>query len=203
MALIDVCKNLDTVKIYDVFPAAAQKLADFIKADYPQIKTIEICKDIQSTVTDADVINVATSGAVIPQIDEKWLKEGVYMSLPASIGLSEDFMINRAIKVIDNWKMYEAWADELKYPFSKALNCVGTLFLDWIKEDKLKEENIINIGDIITGKRPGRQNEKEKIIFGMGGIPLYDVAWGYTIYQKALKMGLGTKLNLWDKPYLY
>jgi ornithine cyclodeaminase len=37
----------------------------------------------------------------------------------------------------------------------------------------------------------------------MGGQPVYDVAWGYTIYEKAKKMGLGKVLNLWDKPYLY
>ena len=34
-------------------------------------------------------------------------------------------------------------------------------------------------------------------------MPVEDVAWGKTIYERALKMGIGTKLNLWEEPYLY
>ena len=30
-----------------------------------------------------------------------------------------------------------------------------------------------------------------------------DRAWGHTVYHQAKEMGLGTTLNLWDKPYLY
>ena len=37
----------------------------------------------------------------------------------------------------------------------------------------------------------------------MGGLPVYDVAWGKEIYDNAVKMGLGVSLNLWDTPYLY
>jgi ornithine cyclodeaminase len=62
---------------------------------------------------------------------------------------------------------------------------------------------IIELGDIVAGKILGRKSDDEKILFGMGGLPVYDVAWSYEIYNKALEMGIGTKLNLWDTPYLY
>ena len=64
-------------------------------------------------------------------------------------------------------------------------------------------DQIENLGDIINGKIPGRQSEDEIILFGMGGLPVYDVAWGKEIYDNAVKMGLGVSLNLWDTPYLY
>lgn len=203
MSLADVCKNLDTVNIFDVFPSASEKLAAFIRENYPQVKNVKIFNDIESTVRDADIVNVATSGAVLPEIKESWLKPGVYVSLPASILLEEDFVINRACCVIDNWKMYESWQAELTPPYSKALNCLGTILLDLVLEGKMEREKISDLGDIITGKVHGRKNNEEKIIFGMGGMPVYDVAWGYTIYEKAKEMKLGLKLNLWDKPYLY
>ena len=44
---------------------------------------------------------------------------------------------------------------------------------------------------------------QSSIIYSVGGMPVEDVAWGKKCYEKALKMGIGTKLNLWEKPYLF
>lgn len=203
ISLIDVCKNLDTVKIFDIYPSASEKLASHIRENYPQIKKIEIVDSIEAAIHEADVVNVATSGKEYPYINEDWLKPGVFVSLPAGIRLDHDFVINRSTIVVDNWKMYEAFEEELEYPFSKVMGLIGTYYLDWIKEGKMDSSIITNLGDIVAGKKPGRKSDDEKIIFGMGGMPVYDVAWSYEIYTKALEMGIGTKLNLWDKPYLY
>jgi len=203
MALADVCKKLDTVKIYDLFPAASEKLTAFIKENYPQIKKIEIVDSIEAAVCDADVVNVATSGKEYPYINEAWLKPGVYVSLPAGIRMDEDFVLNRATLVIDNWKMYEAWKEELVYPYRNIMGLIGTYYLDWVHEGKMDPSVITNLGDIVAGKKPGRKNDDEKILFGMGGMPVYDVAWSYEMYTKALEMGIGTKLDIWDTPYMY
>ena len=203
VALADVCKKLDAVKIYDLFPAASEKLAAYIKDNCPQIQQVEIVDSIEAAVREADVVNVATSGENYPYIKEEWLKPGVFVSLPASIRMDQDFVLNRATLVIDNWKMYEAWAEELAYPFSPIMGLMGTYYLDWIHDGQMDPAIITNLGDIVSGKQAGRQNDEEKIIFGMGGQPVYDVAWSYEIYQKAVALGLGTKLNVWDTPYLY
>lgn len=203
MALVDACSNLNTVKIYDVFPAASEKLAGYIKENYPQIKEVIIADSIQAAVKEADVVNVATSGKVHPYIKEDWLKPGVYVSLPAGINMDEDFVLNRANLVIDNWKMYEAWQEEMSPPYSSAMGLIGHYYLDWISQGKMNPSDITNLGDIITGKKEGRRSDDDKILFGMGGMPVYDIAWSYEIYKRASEMGLGTKLNLWDTPYLY
>ena len=52
----------------------------------------------------------------------------------------------------------------------------------------------------ISGKRPGRESDEQIIIFSVGGMPVEDVAWGKYCYENALKLGIGTKLRLWDKP---
>ena len=38
-------------------------------------------------------------------------------------------------------------------------------------------------------------------LFLTGGMGTEDVAWGYDVYQEALKQGLGQKLSLWEKPH--
>lgn len=34
-----------------------------------------------------------------------------------------------------------------------------------------------------------------------GGMGTEDTAWGYDVYQEALKQGIGQELTLWDKPH--
>lgn len=203
MSLIDTLKELEVVKIFDVVPANAEKLSTWITETYPQIKKYEVCDSVESCVRDADVVNSATSGKSLPYINGEWLKKGAYVSLPAGIIMDQDFVLNKARRVVDNWKMYEAWSEELPYPWHDSVELLGSYYLDWIKEGKMTVNQIQNLGDIINGTLPGRQSDDEIILFGQGGQPVYDVAWGKQIFDNAVKMGLGVKLNLWETPYMH
>ena len=55
---------------------------------------------------------------------------------------------------------------------------------------------------MICGTREGRVSDEERICFVTGGLPVWDVGWGYESYAKAKEMGLGVELKLWDSPYL-
>ena len=74
--------------------------------------------------------------------------------------------------------------------------------MDLLHDKKIKREDIIDIADVLTGVHPGRISDDERIIYSVGGMPVEDIAWGETVYKNALKMGIGTKLHLWDKPEL-
>lgn len=203
MSLLDVCKTVDTVKIYDVFPATSEKLAKFIHENYPQIKKVEIVDSLAACCKDADIINAATSGKGSPKFSKDMLKPGVLVSVPASLDPDADFITKECRMVVDNWKMYQAWSEELPAPYGPVLGALGCFMLDWIADGKMTQADMTNLGDIVAGKAQGRRSDDEIIFFGMGGMPVYDVAWSYECYQNALKLGLGTKLNLWDTPYLY
>ena len=71
-----------------------------------------------------------------------------------------------------------------------------------IAEGKLSAEQLEDIGKIVAGDAPGRQNEDEIIIMSVGGMPVEDVAWGTVVYRNALAKGIGVKLNLWETPVL-
>ncbi|HEV8285970.1 MAG TPA: ornithine cyclodeaminase family protein [Chitinophagaceae bacterium] len=51
------------------------------------------------------------------------------------------------------------------------------------------------LGMIIAGKKPGRESDKEIIIFDSTGMALQDVAAASIVYEKALIKKMGTKLN--------
>ena len=56
------------------------------------------------------------------------------------------------------------------------------------------------MGDILLGNASGRDSDDQIIVYSVGGMPVEDVAWGKVCYENAVKMDLGTKLNLWNKP---
>ena len=51
------------------------------------------------------------------------------------------------------------------------------------------------IGEIITGKKSGRETDKEIIIFDSTGTALQDVVSAAIVYEKALKIGIGSRFH--------
>ena len=51
------------------------------------------------------------------------------------------------------------------------------------------------LGEVISGKIPGRQSEKEMTLFKTVGIAVEDVVVAAEVYRRALSVGLGTKLE--------
>lgn len=196
-ALICVLEGLEEVRVYDLNQAAAQAYCRQLEQAHP-VKAVAV-SSVEQAVRGCDVVNVATSGAVSPKIEDAWLEEGVLLTLPASADLSKAVMCRSRI-VVDNWKMYEAYAQELRdVPGGYAANLSGIcgFLMDLEREGSIAREDIINLGDVVAGKAAGRGNDRERVIFIMDGMPVEDVAWGWEIYENAKKMGLGTRLNLW------
>jgi len=34
-------------------------------------------------------------------------------------------------------------------------------------------------------------------------MPVEDISWGETVYKRALELGIGVRLNLWEEPELH
>ena len=54
------------------------------------------------------------------------------------------------------------------------------------------------LGQIIIGQKPGRESDKEIIIFDSTGTALQDVAAAAIVYEKAMINKIGTRLNFSD-----
>lgn len=65
-----------------------------------------------------------------------------------------------------------------------------------IKNGLITIDNIhAELGQIIAGIKPGRESDKEIIIFDSTGTALQDVAAAAIVYEKALSAGVGVTLN--------
>jgi N-[(2S)-2-amino-2-carboxyethyl]-L-glutamate dehydrogenase len=199
-----VCPNLDTVKVKGRGQKSLDEFIRFVKQECPSIKNIEIVDTMEEAVRDSDIISVATSSPIsvedYPFIEEAWIKKGALFCLPATVNFDDNFLANRCKKVVDNFKLYEAWAEEYPYPTFGPITIIGSKFTDMLHEGKITSSQIYDLGDIINGKKLGRESEDEIIIYSVGGMPVEDVAWGKVVYENAVKMGVGTMLSLWNSP---
>lgn len=206
-AFVSVCPNLKTVKIKGRGQKSIESFTEFVKQECPQIENIIVCETMEEAVRDSDIISTTTSVGnkekEFPFIDDAWIKKGALICMPSAARFNESFYIEPDTRlVVDNYKLYEAWADEYPYPSYDPVQVVGAKFMDLLHDNKIRREDIIDIADVITGVMQGRRNDEERIIYSVGGMPVEDIAWGKTVYENARKLGIGIKLPLWDKPEL-
>lgn len=201
--------TLDTLKINGRGKASIDRCIAYVKEKCPQFKNIIVCDTIEECVRDADILSFATSTPTggqegYPFIDPSWLKPGCLACGMGAMNTTEELIMDPKTKlVVDNTKLYEAWADEYPYPTFDTWFLIGSKFTDMIHEGKLEKSRMEDMGAICNGKLPGRESDDQIILYSIGGMPIEDVAWGKTIYENALKEGIGVKLNLWDTPYLH
>ena len=202
-AFVSVCPNLDTVKIKGRSQRSLDTFTRFIREELPQIKNIEICDSVEEAVKDSDIISFTTTVrddvSSFPYINGDWIKKGALVSMPSAARFDDDFLAGCKL-VVDNSKLYEAWEEEYPYPTYPQVQIIGTKFTDLKHDGKIKAEDIIDITDIIEKRHPGRTSDDEIIVYSVGGMPVEDIAWGGTVYRNAVKLGIGIKLPLWDKP---
>ena len=206
-AFVSVCPELETVKIKGRSQRSIDSFTDFVRKECPQIKEILVCGTMEEAVRGSDIISTTTSVGNkeigFPFIDDAWIKKGALICMPSAARFNEAFYVAPDTRlVVDNHRLYEAWADEYPYPSYDAVQVVGAKFMDLLHDHKIQMEDIVDIADVITDTAVGRRNADERIIYSVGGMPVEDIAWGKEIYENALRMGIGTKLPLWERPEL-
>ena len=107
--------------------------------------------------------------------------------------------------VLDNVKLHESYVSEAIASGDKTAyyaDVIGGQIYTLIDEGKLPPlKDFLSMGDVITGKKPGRESKNDRIAFIACGMATFDVGLGYDLYQEALNRGLGTWLTLWEDPY--
>lgn len=205
-----VCPTLDTLKIKGRGQASIDRCIQFVKENVPQIKNIVVCDTLEACIRDSDVVNFATSTAMgvgeaaYPFVKTEWIKPGAVMCLPGAANFEESLLLDPKTKLlVDNIKLYEAWATEYPYPTYDMVYILGSKLMDLAHEGILDKSRIHDLGAILNGKLPGRESDDQIVLYSVGGMPVEDVAWGKEVYDYAKANGIGTELKLWDEPYLF
>lgn len=205
-AAMAVRPSLKTVKVKGRGKASLDKFIDYVHTEYPDVEVFAV-ETIEEAVRDSDIVSVSTSSPtgnpeLYPYIAEEWIKPGAIIESTAALRFDDDFLIHRARTVTDNIMLYEAWEEEMKPNAYHTIPIPAVKVEDLIAEGKMTSDQIDDLGDVLLGKIPVHRKENEIVIYSVGGMPTEDVAWGTMVYRNALEKGIGTKLNLWEKPQM-
>ena len=212
MAYMSQFPEIDTVKIKGSSSTSrtAIDMKEFIEKEYPSIKNIILCDTLEEAVRDCDILSEAVSVAnrQWPVVDPAWIKLGCVIISSGTMDFTDyDFMVDHMSKVVDNIHMYEEYInlyeerDENGNRLSSGTP--GMYFVNMIQDGRIDKSEVHELGDIVRGLAPARQGEDEIFLVSVGGMPILDVGWGHECYHKALELGVGTKLNLWDEPLFH
>ncbi len=204
-AFLATCPNIDTVKVKGRGRASMNKFIAWVRQNHPRITTITEVDTFEEAVRDSDLITFCTTTvpddpSTYPLIKREWVKPGALLSMPAGLEIDEGLQAPDVRKVVDNIGVFDAWAAEEGYPTHNLVPIIGCKFTDMIHDGKMTRDELVDLGAVAAGAQIGRRNDDEIVIFGIGGLPVEDVAWGTTLYRTARAKGIGTPLNLWQSP---
>ena len=189
------------IKVYDIIPEVTDRFCKEL-GELTGIKMTPV-RSMEECVRGSDIISVAASGAHPAEIKDEWLKDGAVVELTGCADIDEETYKNCRL-VFDDWKMHLDWLEEgiQRGSLDSLDSWAGSArALKMYHDGKLKGEDMIDLGDIVNGKKCGRKDDKEKIIFIAGGLPVEDVAWCSECYYRALEMGLGQKIAVWEEAH--
>ena len=195
--------NIEEVVICDIKEEVSQRFKAYVEEELHIKCTIP--SSTEEGVSRADVVVESVSAPKPVYIADKWLKKGSLLILNSEAELDDEYLFSSKI-VFDNAKMHKAYIADCHQNPIGALeaykNYIAGKVYTAIELGKLPSiDNQISIGDIVLNPALGRKDDEERIVVFTSGIPAEDVAWGYTIYENAKKLGIGTKLALWEEPH--
>ena len=213
MCYMEVLPNIKKIKLRgsSVTSKTALEMKEYIETNYPQVKEIEICDSLESACRDADVVSEAMSVSKenMEEFKLEWFKKGATVFSMGSFLYRQykDFVNTKM--VVDNYGMYKKYLSNFiaRCPVDEFGNkrewvIMGIHFVHLVESGVVPREQVINLCDIVNGISKGREDKDEIVMCSIGGMPLEDLSWGYDCYQKALELGIGTNLNLWNEPYM-
>lgn len=168
---------LKQVKAYDLSPEAAERFAREMGTALHL--EIEVVSTPQEAVRDMDM--VVTSGPILkdptPTIQSGWLAPGAFAS-PVDF---DSYWTGAALAEMD--KLATDDINQMEY----------YRHIGYFKETP---GAYADLGDIVTGRKPGRESKTERIICLNLGLALIDMATASLIYHKAETQGIGRLLPL-------
>lgn len=182
-AILLVRPGIEKVYVYDISGPNAQRYIAEAKEKYPNVQ-FSFAADLGGCVRESDITVCATL-ANEPFIHSGWLKKGCLLCNLADYEVTYDCVKKSDKIVVDNW-------ETIKH------RMISTVALMW-KDGLIKDGDIYSqLGGILNGSRPGREDDDEIIYFNAVGTGLLDLAVTTRCYRKALREGIGTKLTYWE-----
>lgn len=150
-----------------------------------EVRVAHNADETRQAVAEADIILTATAASE-PLFAGEWVRPGTHVSAVGAFTPQmrevDAALVRRARVVVDQRAAALAGAGDL---------------LEAIREGAFAPEAIAaELGEIVVGRQPGRTTHDEITFFKSVGVAAQDMAVAGAAYQEALRLGLGTEVDL-------
>ncbi|MFC1726030.1 ornithine cyclodeaminase family protein [candidate division KSB1 bacterium] len=175
-------RNLSKAYVYDISDEAAGSFASEMSE---KLDLEIITADSPEKLLDTDILCTATSSST-PIFDGSKVKEGTHIN---GIGSHTPNARELDSEIIKRSKFI---GDSKEACFNEA----GDIMIP-LKEGSIDESHFYaELGEIVTGKKEGRINDKEITIFKSNGLAIQDAATAKLIYEKASVANIGIEVEI-------
>jgi ornithine cyclodeaminase/alanine dehydrogenase-like protein (mu-crystallin family) len=140
---------------------------------------VRAVESTEAALNGADIVVSATTTST-PFVKDSWLAKGITVySIGKNQEMESEVYRNADKFVVDSW-----------------LHCKNKSDMQrMIKENYLSEKDLYaELPELLSGKKPARQSDHERIFIRAIGLVNQDIAMANTIYQSAVEKGIGTRL---------
>jgi ornithine cyclodeaminase/alanine dehydrogenase len=179
---VAVARKLSSALVFDISDEAADKFA----AEMSRKLSLDVIRvKSPEELLKSDIICAATSSAT-PIFDGRKVSQGSHINgigshTPTARELDSE-IIKRSKFIADSREACLKEAGDIMIPIADGV----------IKADHIHAE----LGEIVTGKKSGRVNDKEITLFKSNGLAIQDAATAKLVYEKALKAGIGKEAQI-------
>ena len=152
-----------------------------MSAIIPDIDFSVANSDLKRAVDGTDIIVTATS-AQAPLLKAEWMKAGTFYSHVG--GWEDEYNVAQQCDkiVCDDWETVKHRTQTL-----------SRMYKDGVLTDN---DLYANLAELVSGTKPGREHDDEKIYFNAVGLAYVDVGIAIAMYERALETGLGQDLQI-------
>lgn len=180
--LLEVRPGIEKIKCYDIVPEAREKFVTGMSSRFENVQFVQV-DSAEDTAMDSDILITCTPSPE-PFISGKWLKPGCHVSaIGADTGDKRELetsVITKCDKLVVDFIPQAFGVGDFKAPKDKGV----------ITEKDIHAE----LGEIVAGKKPGREDHEEITLFKATGLAIQDVGTAFKVYNLAKSEGIGEEI---------
>jgi len=174
-------RGFQQLMVYGIVPDQVEEYA----AEMASVLGVEVVKaaDVETVVRNSDVV-VTCTPAKEPYLKAEWLHPGLHITAMGSDAEDKQELYADAL----------GRADLLVCDRKSQSFRLGE-FHNGLEAGVISEDDpIIELGELTSGRKPGRKSEEEITICDLTGVGVQDTAIALLAYQKAMEKNLGLRI---------
>jgi len=178
VAAVCAVRRIDGVRVFARTPEHREAFAKEIERKLRV--AAEPVPSAEAAVADADIIVTITKSAE-PVLRANWLKSGVHINAAGANAAARrevdgETVLRATVRATDHLAQAQMEAGEYR---------------DLVAAGRLKWQDVVELGDILTEKVPGRRGPADITLFKSLGIALEDIAFADLIWRRAIERDVG------------